>query len=173
MPKDQNEDWTNWDNETPPVEGAFLTDRGWEIPLKGTDPADGLTEVIVALRGVASGVAAAANIVVVGFVPTEPAHVQGDPLQVKVVFNENVDVTAGATITITTTGVSGTIVATAAAQLDTNEVIFDAVIPLETGDLSIAAQTLTGTIVDDTDATPSDLTVSAPVAAGAAILSIA
>lgn len=42
------ENWDNWnflDNK--PDSDAVLTEAGWEIPLKGTDPSKGLTELIV------------------------------------------------------------------------------------------------------------------------------
>ena len=38
----------NADEGVRSVDAAFQTDRGWEVPLDGTDPEDGLTEVIAA-----------------------------------------------------------------------------------------------------------------------------
>ena len=38
----------NADEGVRAVNAAFQTDRGWEVPLDGTDPEDGLTEVIAA-----------------------------------------------------------------------------------------------------------------------------
>lgn len=160
-PTNPPEVWdSGWDLNTPPVEGAVLTDRGWEIPLKGTDPADGLTELIVAIgQGDATTEAAEANIVGVGFEDTDLA--QGDTVAVLVTFNENVDVTAGATINITSTGVSGDFVATAAEQLGENVIRFEATVPSETADLTIDAQTISGTIVDAGTAVASELVVEA------------
>ncbi len=38
----------NADEGVRSVDAAFQTDRGWEVPLDGTDPEDGLSEVIAA-----------------------------------------------------------------------------------------------------------------------------
>jgi hypothetical protein len=165
------------DLETPPVEGAFLAEDGWRLPLKGTDPADGLSELIVAVGQSPSPAttvdATEANVDVVAFLPKSDGsdYEQGDTLRVAVYYNEKVDVTVGATINVTSTGTD--FLATAAAQTDTNEVIFEGVIPAETADLSILAQSIIGTIVDTSDATASDLAISADAAAAAETISIA
>lgn len=152
-----SEDWSKWTYDNPPVAGAELTDEGWTIPLAGTDPADGLTEVIVAIGGAASDAdkAGAADIQLVEIVSTSVDA--GDTVQVRVTYNENVDVTAGATLDLTTTGVSGTITCTAAEQLNGNIVIFEGTVPVEAGSITLEAGSITGTIEDDIGGTASDL----------------
>ena len=64
-----------------------------------------------------------------------------------VVYNELVDVTNGATLTVTASGQSNP-TATAAAQTGTNRVEFTFTVPNAATNLSIAAQTISGTIKD-------------------------
>jgi hypothetical protein len=116
-----------------------------------------------------------ANITEVAF--DESAYVQEDPLSVTVTFTENVDVTAGAAIVVSYDGVSGDVTLYAAAQSDTDIVVFNLQVDLLTpaevpndplgGTLSVDAQTLTGTIVDSSDNMPSHLVLGAPAAATA------
>lgn len=166
------------DYENPPVKGAVLKDGWWCLPLKGTDPAAGLVEKIVAVATNSTPPpvdATEANIVVVGFLPKSDGtdYVQGDTLRVAINYNENVDVTAGATLVVSTTGAAVSFVATAAVHTGVGEIIFEATIPAETGDLTIDTQTVIGTITDSSDATVSDKVISVDVAAGAEAVIIA
>ena len=146
------------------------TKRGWEDPDTG--------ELLVAI-GELTTKAGAGDILEVSFVTSELA--QGDDLSVLVRFNERVDVTAGASIVVTWDGGSGNVTLYAAAQTNKNEILFDKqsdnttqeVVPSETGALSIAAQTLGGTIKDAGTVTNSNKAVSAPVAAAAGEVEVA
>lgn len=149
-PTNPPEVWNSgWDLNNPPVEGAILTERGWELPLKGTDPAEGLTELIVAIGQPDATVAAGgADIVSVNWADEDLE--QGDTVGVVIQFNEKVDVTAGATIDIVSSGAAGTVTLTAAEQLDTGSVLFEGTVPSETADLTIPAPlAITGTVAAD------------------------
>ena len=76
-------------------------------------------------------------------------YAQGDTGKVVVVYNENVNVTNGATLTVGATGGSDA-TATAPAQTGVNKVEFTFTVPSRTHTLSIGAQTISGTIVDAT-----------------------
>ena len=78
-----------------------------------------------------------------------------DTGKVVVVYNENVNVTNGATLTVTATGGSNP-TATAAAQTGVNKAEFTFTVPSRTHTLSIGAQTISGTIVDATGGAASD-----------------
>jgi hypothetical protein len=153
-----------WSRETPPNwrvkngnKAPVATERGWEDPDSG--------ELLVAISNLATK-AEEANILEVGF--GADAYEQSDPLTVVVRFNEKVNVTAGATLVVTSTGVSGNVTLTAAAQTEVNEVVFSGTVPGEAATLSIAAQSVVGTIVDAAKvASASDKSISAEIAAAA------
>ena len=43
--------WNKWDSiSNPPLPYAFLSTTGWRIPLEGTNPQRGLTELIITLK---------------------------------------------------------------------------------------------------------------------------
>ena len=166
-----------WDKDVPPNwrkkngnKEPIATHRGWEDPDTG--------EVIVAIGGLKTK-AGEANIREIVF--EETAYSQGDPLGVKVRFNEKVDVTAGATIVISWDGGSGNITLHAAEQLDAYEITFDKqadnvtdeVVPSEAGNLSVGAQTISGTVVDTGTAVASNLSVSAEIASSAGTIAVA
>lgn len=167
----------SWDYKTRPpfAPDAEPTDRGWEAPLKGTDPADGLKELIVAIGGLPLK-AGAATIKEVSFVQDELKI--GLPLSVRVRFSERVDVEAGASIEVSSTGDTDPIVLHALAQEDALEVLFDQVVSLDDPvlvpsddapfELSIAAQTMSGDIKDaDAEAEDAVLDISAAIASAA------
>lgn len=164
------ENWTNWDKDTPPTKGAYLAADGWRIPLKGTAPSKELSELIVAIKDDGAVDVDLADIVLVEF--DSDTYIAGDTIQVNVHYNELVDVTTGATLDLTTTGTSSTIELTAVEQTGVNIVEFTGTIPTETGDITIGAQTITGTIADSSDATSSDLTISAGNVTDAGTISI-
>lgn len=165
------------DLNNPPVEGAVLTERGWEIPLAGTNPTKELTEVIVAIGG-GDLAAGAANIKSIAFADVTLA--QGAAVSVVVVFNEKVNVTNGATITIS--AVDGTIsqdplppiVLTAAAHTGKNKITFSGgVAPSEAATLYIEPQTITGTIVDKDGGGASSKVIDVHVASAVGIAEVA
>lgn len=161
--------WTNWDLNTPPVEGAVLTDRGWEIPLVGTDPALELMEVIVAIGG-QTVVALGADIKKVAFKSTDLG--QGDTIELEVTYNEKVTVVVGATIELTSDGLLGPVVLTAAGQTNKGKLLFTGTVPLETATLTLDAQTIVGTITDAVGGAVSDkdITVDLATAAGSLVI---
>ena len=107
------------------------------------------------------GVIGNATIVVFHFADT--AYAQGDTLQVIVNYNEEVDVTGNPTIAIASTGATNPITAAYASGTGTNRLVFEATMPSETADISLAAQTIAlagGTINDKGTATAADLTIA-------------
>ena len=132
--------------------------EGWV--LKKSVGSRNLEEVLVAVGsntnlGTALG---AATISAVHF--TASSYDQGDSASVTVVYNENVDVTNGATLSVTGS-VTGAITATAAAQSGVNKAVFSFTVPSQTESLSIGAQTISGTIVDSTGGAASDKGIAA------------
>jgi hypothetical protein len=158
--------WRKKNGKKQPV----LTNRGWEDPDTG--------EVLVAMAGRTED-AGSANIVGIQF--DAAALAQGDPLSVTVVFNENVDVVGGATIEVSSTGGGGNITLHAAAQTGVSSVVFNLqvdlltpeTVPLETADLSIAAQSILGTVTDTVGGAASDVAIGAAEAAEAGVISVA
>ena len=86
---------------------------------------------------------------------TASSYDQGDSASVTVVYNENVNVTNGATLVVTGS-TTGNVTATAAAQSAVNQAVFTFTVPSQTETLSIGAQTISGTIVDATGGAASD-----------------
>jgi hypothetical protein len=160
-----------WTLETPPksydkiAKKAVATERGWE---------DARTrEILVQISNLADR-AGQANILGVGF--DKAAYVRSGAVKVIVRYNEKVNVTAGANLNLSWTGINGDFRGYALAQLGVTEVVFDvdvAAAPLvlfnEAGTLFVSAQTIVGTIVDAAGTTPlaSELVISAPIAAAA------
>lgn len=159
-----------WDYDNPPVfknpkgKECVRTERGWEDPDTG--------EVLVAISNLATK-GGASLISSVSFGAAE--YAQGEPISVIVHFVEKVDVTAGASIEVSFDGTGGNFTLQAAAQDGVFDVVFDkqvdnetpATVPAEAGTLSIAAQSLIGTIVDDLGAAAAELAISASQAAAA------
>lgn len=152
-----------WSRETPPNwrvkngnKAPVATERGWEDPDSG--------ELLVAISNLATK-AEEANILEVGF--GADAYEQSDTLTVVVRFSEKVNVTAGATLVVDSTG-SSNITLTAAAQTEVNEVVFSGTVPSESATLSIAAQDVVGTIVDAAKvASESDKEIKGEIASAA------
>jgi len=148
-----------WTKDKAPLFGnpkrgeAVQTAAGWVDPITG--------EVLVAISDLTTK-AGAANVTSAKFGLL--AYLQGDVLTVLVHFNEKVDVTVGATIQAAWSGPFGNITLTASAQNAAHDVVFSGVVPAEAGVLSIAAQSIAGTIVDDLGAAASGLSIS-PAAA--------
>lgn len=138
--------------ENPPSwskNAVSATKKGWVDSVTG--------EVLVALGNLHTK-GGQANVKAVKF--TAKTYAQGANLTVKVAMNEQVDVTAGASIVITWSGVAGNQTLYALAQTGVTEIVFNQVVglnaqttvPAEAGTLSIGTQTLGGTIVDSNSA---------------------
>lgn len=165
-----------WTLNTPPnfknPKGKPLvaTRKGWEDPDTG--------EVLVAINGLVTK-AGAGDVIAVSF--DAESYEQGDPLSVTVRFNERVDVTVGASLEVAWSGMSGNITLNAEAQLNTHEVVFskqgdnttDEVVPAEAGELSMAAQSISGTIVDAGTLVATNLAISAGAALAAGEITVA
>jgi len=128
-------------------------EEGWV--LKKSVGSRELEEVLVAVSGATNLATALGNADITGVYFEAASYDQGDSANVIVVYNENVDVTNGATLTVGATGGSD-VTATAAAHDGKNKISFAFTVPSRTCDLSIAAQTISGTIVDDGTSTASD-----------------
>lgn len=128
----------------------ILTSRGWEDPETG--------EVLVAMGGRTDD---AGPSDVVDVTLDKSAYVQGDPILVSVIFNEAVDVIAGATIELSWSGVSGNFFCTVPANVTgVNEVVFQGVIPAEAGVLQISTgAVLSGDFFDAGTAVAANISV--------------
>lgn len=139
---------------------------------------DDTGEKLVAIRGLTTK-AGPADVRNISF--NKVSYVQGEALSLQVDFTEAVDVTAGASIVVSSTGATSTITLYADAQAGVYSVIFNLqadlltpeVTPAETATLSVAAQTISGTVVDAGTATASNLVVGATIAAAAGTPAVA
>lgn len=95
------------------------------------------------------------------------SYLQADPVDILVTFSEAVDVSAGATFVITSSGAANPITATALAQTNVTVASFAAVVPSESATLSVLTQTIAGTILTHADARPATKLVTAPEASAA------
>lgn len=149
-----------WTKDKPPLfhnpgrGEAVQTEAGWVDPVTG--------EVLVAISNLTTK-SGGANATSVRF--TAASYLQDDAVSVVVHFVERVDVTAGATLEAAWSGPFGNVTLTALVQDGVFDVVFTGVVPSEAGTLSVAAQNILGTIVDDLGATPAELSVSAAAAA--------
>lgn len=149
--------WKNWQKAK---NGIVATARGWE---------DARThEILVSVSNLAER-AGAADVAAVAF--DTLVYAQGDAIKVVVTFNERVFAATPCTLVISSTGLLGDVTATAPASVDpagSNVLEFAAVVPAEACELSVASQTIVGTVNDATGTMPaSNLTISAPIAAAA------
>lgn len=158
-----------WTDDKPPQyvgkihREAVATDKGWED--KTTH------EVYVAIPQLATK-AGSANILSVLF--DKAAYLEGDAAKVIVRYNEYVNLSAGASLIVNWSGVSGNITALAAAGTKLNDVLFTFTVPSEAGSLSLAAQSLIGSIVDNNDGvTASQVAIDAPTALAAGTIVVA
>lgn len=145
--------WLDRVNKNGLAEDCFATEQGWVLRhYKGADKntARYWDEVLVAIGGLAGGTSATAalgeaDVTAVFF--EQEALTQGDTGTVVVIYNEQVDATAGATLVVTGS-VTGAITATYARGTGSNRLEFDFTVPAQAEDLSIADQTISGTIED-------------------------
>ena len=147
-----------WTKDSPPTffKDAVQTEEGWVNPVTG--------EILVAISELTDK-AGPSDVLTTRF--QHSSYVQGQALKVFVHFNEKVDVTAGATIEVSWDGLSGNITLTALAQTGVYDVAFDGVVPSEAGTLSIAAQSVLGTLVDNDGGAAANLAISIAAAASA------
>jgi len=140
------------DNPANDLNTCFADERGWVIKH-----ANGLEEVLVAVGGLGGAGATdlLGNATIAGVYFAASTYAKLATGTVIVNYNEEVTVTAGATLVVTGS-VGGAITATAAAQTGVQQVAFTFTVPNTTQTLSIAAQTITGTIVDIGTTTASD-----------------
>ena len=102
-------------------------------------------------------------------------YVKTAPLTFTLTYDDAVDVTAGASIVVSWSGVGGNFTMKAAAQTNVTAVVFNkasdgttpATVPNEGGTLSFAAQTVGGTIKDHGQTRAAVVAISGGVAAGA------
>ena len=113
--------------------------EGWV--LKTTRGARKLEEVLVAMSSQTNLSTALAEATITGVWFNESTLARTDIGTVVVNWNENVDITAGATLVVTGSE-DGAITATAAAQTGVNNGLFTFTVPATTQNLSIAGQTL-------------------------------
>jgi hypothetical protein len=127
--------------------------EGWV--LKKTVGSRNLEEVLVAVGSATNLATALGNADITGVWFKAASYDQGDTATVVINWNENVDITNGATLVVTGS-VTGSITATAAAQTGVNNGEFTFTVPSQAEDLSIGAGSITGTIVDNGTSTVSD-----------------
>jgi len=149
----------------------FATAEGWTLRhYKNAAKTEFWDEVLVAIGGLAGGddpnaALGEADITAVFF--GEESVAQGETGRtVVVIYNELVDVTAGATLVVTGS-VTGAITATYASGTGTNRVVFEYDVPAQTETLSIGAQSITGTINDAGTSVVSSLVIAAEDVTGA------
>lgn len=131
---------------------CFADARGWVIKH-----ANGFEEVIATIGGLggAGSTDLLGNATIAGVYFAEKTYARNATGTVTVNYNELVTVTSGATLAVTGS-VTGAITATAAGQTGVQQVAFTFTVPNVAETLSIAAQTISGTIVDRGTATASD-----------------
>lgn len=134
---------------------TYADATGWKIDK--TVGSRVQTELLVAVSGGNNLATAIAEATITSVYFKDASYDQGDTGTVVVAWNERVDVTNGATLVVTGS-VTGSVTATASAVTDSNKAEFTFTVPSQTEDLSIGAQTISGTIVDDGTTTVSDKT---------------
>lgn len=132
---------------------TYADATGWKIDK--TVGSRVQTELLVAVSGGNNLATAIAEATITSVYFKDASYDQGDTGTVVVVWNERVDVTNGATLSVTGS-VDGAVTATSTAVTDSNKAEFTFTVPATTQDLSIGAQTISGTIVDDGTSTVSD-----------------
>lgn len=147
----------NWLSQTD-KNNTVAKAHGWE--LQKTVGSRTLTETLVAVGSSTNLITALAEATINAVYFTAATYDQADSGSVTVVYNENVSVTNGATLVVTGS-TTGAVTATAAAHTAKNKIVFAFTVPSATETLSIAAQTITATVVDAGTAVVSDKVVAA------------
>lgn len=135
------------DNPGNDLNKCFADDRGWVLRHP-----NGYEEVLVTISGLKTKLG---NATIAGVYFKAASYAKGATGTVVVNYNEKVTVSVGATLAVTGSS-TGAITATAAAQTGVQQAEFTFTVPNTTQTLSIAGQTITGTIVDVGTATASD-----------------
>jgi phage baseplate assembly protein gpV len=135
------------DNPGNDLNKCFADERGWVLRHP-----NGYEEVLVAVSGLSTKLG---NATIAGVYFKANTYAKGATGTVVVNYNEKVTVSNGATLAVTGS-VSGITTATAAAQTGVQQAEFTFTVPNTTQTLSIAGQTISGTIVDVGTATASD-----------------
>ena len=135
------------DNPGNDLNNCFADERGWVIRHP-----NGYEEVLVTVSGLSTKLG---NATIEGVYFKATSYAKNATGTVVVNYNEKVTVSNGATLTVTGS-VSGVTTATAATQTGVQKAEFTFTVPNTTQTLSIAGQTISGTIVDVGTATASD-----------------
>lgn len=139
----------------------FATASGWTLRhYKNAAKTEYWDEVIVAVDGLVGeggrGTDTLGNADITAVYFEETGYAGGATGSVVVIYNEQVDVTNGATLVVRNTTDNANITATAAAQTATNRVEFTFTAAATGKAHAIQAQTISGTIVDTGTSTASD-----------------
>lgn len=128
-----------WGKNKPPSwrKDAVATRAGWCHPVTG--------EVLAACGGLSVD---QGDAIVQSVKFAAKVLAQGNALKVLVGVDEKVNVTAGATIQVASTGAANPITLTALAQVNVSKILFEGIVPSESATLSIPVQSIIGTIVD-------------------------
>ena len=163
---------------------VFANASGWVreagSALSGNNNTDADPELLVAISGLAVSLGAA-DITEIEFISTAFDKSAGGVLQLRVRFNEAVDVTGTPQLTITNDTVARNVVSSYASGTGTNELVFSKTIGAAAADtneddiLSIGANALAlngGTIKDKGTNTVSTITSSAAIGTAAGTITV-
>jgi|TARA_B100000085_G_scaffold121404_1_gene110605 hypothetical protein len=142
-------------------QNIFATAEGWVLRhYKNAAKTEYWDEVLVAVDGLVGaggrGTDTLGNADITAVFFEETGYEGGATGTVVVIYNEQVDVTNGATLVVRNTTDSANITATAAAQTSVNRVEFTFTAAATGKAHAIQAQTISGTIVDTGTSTASD-----------------
>ena len=142
-------------------QNIFATAEGWVLRhYKNAAKTEYWDEVLVAVDGLVGaggrGTDTLGNAVITAVFFEETGYEGGATGTVVVIYNEQVNVTNGATLVVRNTTDSANITATAAAQTGVNRVEFTFTAAATGKAHAIQAQTISGTIVDSTGGATSD-----------------
>ena len=142
-------------------QNIFATAEGWVLRhYKNAAKTEYWDEVLVAVDGLVGaggrGTDTLGNADITAVFFEETGYEGGATGTVVVIYNEQVDVTNGATLVVRNTTDSANITATAAAQTGVNRVEFTFTAAATGKAHAIQAQTISGTIVDSTGGATSD-----------------
>ena len=142
-------------------QNIFATSAGWVLRhYKNAAKTEYWDEVLVAVDGLVGaggrGTDTLGNADITAIFFEETGYAAAATGTVVVIYNEQVDVTNGATLVVRNTTDSSNITATAAAQTATNRVEFTFTVAAQGKVHDIQAQTISGTIVDTGTSTASD-----------------
>tara|TARA_B100001250_G_scaffold51295_1_gene40074 strand:+ start:231 stop:803 length:573 start_codon:yes stop_codon:yes gene_type:complete len=139
----------------------FATNQGWVLRhFKKNDQTEYWDEILVAVDGLVGagsrGTNTLGNADISAVFFEDTTYAAAATGTVVVIYNEQVTVTAGATLVVTNTTDSASITATYARGTNTNRIEFDFTAAAADKVHTIGAQTISGTIVDKGTSTASD-----------------